>query len=196
MRQRDPRKEEAIRKTAIRTIVRKGLDGLSMKQLAREARVSPATIYIYFRDRDDLILQTFLTANKRMYESTLRNFSPDMSFNEGMRIQWANRAEFFIKNPLEAEFIEQLRFSHLHHQTVFRQRENFSDIMKQFLNRAIKQKELIPLPFEVYWSVAFAPLYQLVKYHNQGQSIKHKEFRLTKKELFQTLGLVLKALKP
>ena len=56
MRVRDPGKEHAIRERALDMIVAHGFDGLSMQKLAKAAGVSPATIYIYFKNRDDLIV--------------------------------------------------------------------------------------------------------------------------------------------
>jgi hypothetical protein len=52
------------------------------------------------------------------------------------------------------------------------------------------------LPFEVYWSVAYAPLYQLIKFHMQGNSYINSSFTLDDKLMDKTLKLVLKALKP
>jgi len=68
--------------------------------------------------------------------------------------------------------------------------------MSKFYHNAIDRKDLLPLPFEVFWATAFAPLYQLVKFHTQGRSYVTKNFRLTDEMMEQTLKLVLKALKP
>jgi AcrR family transcriptional regulator len=93
MRTRDPKKEKALRDKAFAMIVKEGFDGLSMQKLAKAAGVSPATIYIYYKDRDDLILQLYAYASHRMSEQTLRNFDPESSFKDGLRVQWINRAE-------------------------------------------------------------------------------------------------------
>ena len=55
MRTRDEAKEAAIRKKAMELIVLEGFDGLSMHKLAKSAGVSVATIYIYYKDREDLL---------------------------------------------------------------------------------------------------------------------------------------------
>ena len=52
MRIRDEKKESLIKQKAIEMIVKYGFDGLSMQKLAKAAKVSPATIYIYFKDRN------------------------------------------------------------------------------------------------------------------------------------------------
>jgi AcrR family transcriptional regulator len=44
---------------AMEMIVAEGFDGLSMQKLAKAAGVSPATIYIYWKNREDLLNQLF-----------------------------------------------------------------------------------------------------------------------------------------
>jgi hypothetical protein len=68
--------------------------------------------------------------------------------------------------------------------------------MHKFVSRAIANKELLPMPLEVYWSICFAPLYSLVKFHRAGMNIAGEPFELTDEMLKQTLELVLKALRP
>lgn len=196
MRTRDENKEHAIRDKAIEIVVKDGLDGLSMQKLAKAAGVSPATIYIYYKDREDLIIQLGLEASTALLASSLKGFNPDMPFEEGLKIQWRNRADYFLKNPMQVEFIEQLRYSPIYPKVMNSLITTFGEIMGKFVNNAIKRKELVTLPFEVYWSVAFAPLYQLIKFHTQGKSYANKTFVMTDKVMMQTLQLVLKALRP
>ena len=197
MRARDPRKEKAIRDQALNMIVKEGFDGLSMHKLAKAAGVSPATIYIYFKDRDDLIIQLYAEEMKKMTEATLKDFDPAMSFDAGLKVQWINRAHYCIKHPSQSHFLEQIRFSPLHDKALKTTDGTFMEAMRRFVANAIKRKELIRVPVEVYWSIAFAPMYQLVKFHKQGKGMPGTDrFALDEKLLTQTLDLVLKALKP
>ena len=196
MRTRDIHKETSIRDKAIEMVVQQGLDGFSMQKLAKAAGVSPATLYIYYEDRDDLILQISLDISNRLMANSLQNFHPKMSFAEGLRSQWHNRLEFFLNNPMEMEFIEQIRYAPIYEKVRENMVQNFGEVMGKFVHNAINNGELAPLPFEVYWSVAFAPLYQLIKFHTQGRSYKNAPFVLTDDIMQQTLDLVLKALKP
>jgi AcrR family transcriptional regulator len=197
MRTRDPKKEKAIRDKAMAMIVKEGFDGLSMQKLAKAAGVSPATIYIYYKDRDDLILQLYADISRRMSEHTLAGFDPEMPFKEGLRIQWINRAEYCLKHPLEAHFMEQVRFSPLFDRASKLMDQSFIDTMRAFVKGAIKRNELIRVPVEVYWSIAFAPLYQLLKFNKHGKGMPGTEsFALNEKTMMLTLELVTKALKP
>src|SRR6186713_2634010 len=91
MRIKDEHKELAIRQKAVEIIVEKGFDGLSMQKLAKDAGVSPATIYIYFKDREDLLMQLYIGSLTKMFNASVKDFSPDMHFAEGLEIQWKNR---------------------------------------------------------------------------------------------------------
>ena len=197
VRARDPKKERAIRDEALDTIVRLGFDGLSMQKLAKEVGVSPATIYIYFEDRDDLILSLYREESRKMAEATLVGFDPTMSFAEGLRVQWKNRARYCIDNPREAHFLEQIRHSPFHSHEEPAKGRDFIEAMRAFVRGAIERGELVRVPVEVYWSVAFAPLYQLVKFHMHGRGLSGTpRFVLDEKLLNQTLELVIKALTP
>jgi len=196
MRTRDESKELAIRQKAIEMIVKKGFDGLSMQKLAKAANVSPATIYIYFKDRDDLIIQLWMTEMEKMSTASVLGFDPSMSFEDGLRLQWMNRAKYCMENQQSMHFIEQIRNSPYDAVCTKKMDKNFLTLMRNFVHNAIEKKELTPLPVEVYWSIAFSPLYQLVKFHMSGRGRNGEKFVLDEKIMNQTLQLVVKALKP
>lgn len=177
-------------------IVRDGLDGFSLQKLAKAANVSPATIYIYYEDKEDMIVRIGAAVAEELLNFSLKGFSPDMPFAEGMKVQWMNRAKYFMDHPVEMQFIELIRYSPLHAKVQKQIGLNFGAIMGEFVSKAIKKKELKKLPFEVYWSIAFAPLYQLIKFHDQGKSYVNENFELNSKLINLTLELVLKSLKP
>ncbi len=196
MRIRDENKQRVIREKALKMMVQEGLEGFSMQKLAKSADVSPATIYIYFKDKEDLVAQLSRDAGKRMMDITFKNFDPSMSFSEGLRIQWVNRAKYCMKYPDQMHFLEQLRHSPYSEKLTEMMGENFKKLMSDFVMNAIKKKELVNVPLEVYWSIAFAPLYNLVKFHMTGKSIGGRKFILSDKIMKETFELVLKALKP
>ena len=196
MRTRDENKEQTIRQKALEMFVKSGFDGFSMQKLAKAANVSPATIYIYFKDKEDLIIQLYIQAFQTMTEVSLTNFDPGMSFNDGLRVQWMNRARYYMQNPDQMFFLEQIRHSPFQEKVFGYAGNNFKNVMGEFVTNAIKRNELIKVPLEVFWSVAFAPLYNLVKFHIAGTSIGGKKFSFSEDIMDATFKLVIKALKP
>eukprot|EP01035_Chromulina_nebulosa_P057176 gene57176-78345_t len=132
MRPRNEQKEQAIREKALQMIVETGFDGLSMHKLAKAAGVSPATIYIYFKDRDDLILKLCVEESAKMVEATLQNFDPSLSFEEGLKIQWLNRVRYFMDNQLGMHFLEQIKYSPLGEEAIKHMDQRFIAAMHEF----------------------------------------------------------------
>lgn len=195
MRTRDTDKEELVRQKAIEMIVKEGLEGFSMQKLAKAANISPATLYIYYKDREDLLTKLSLTVVDEMVDMSLRGFDPELSFAQGMELQWRNRLEYFLRSPLQMQFMEQVRYSPMYEKIQETIGDKFGQVLGPFVHKAIANKELLEVPFEIYWSVAFAPLYQLIKFHTQGGH-KNKDFKITEEVMQVALDMVLKALKP
>lgn len=195
MRLKDENKVLAIRDTALHMIVEEGFKGLSMQKLAKQANVSPATIYLYFRDRNDLLNKVYLEVLERSNQAALAGFDPGMRFREGLRLLWLNRFRYFTKHPDDFYFIEQFINSPLISNIAVEEDQTYRSHMQQFHRNAVKNGEIIRLPLEVYWTVAYAPLYQLIKFHLQDTIHPMPNFSITERKLLTTLELVVKALK-
>lgn len=201
MRTRNATKEATIRRKALDLFVKEGLDGFSMQKLARSARVSPATLYIYYRDRDDLIFQIYRDTINAMFAVTLEGFDPEMSLADGLKVQWRNRARYFFDHPIEAQFLEHIRHSPYIERFQDKLDPRFFEQMSKFAHNAIRRGEMSPMPRELFWSVAYAPLYQLIKFQQSGFGFTHRtapsaKFQLTPPILDLALKMVVKGLKP
>lgn len=194
MRTRDEEKVLRVKQKVMEMVVSDGLEGFSVNKLARACGISVATLYIYYKDKEDLIIQVGVEEAKRMTDMTLQNFDPAMSFEEGLRIQWANRAHYSLQHPLAITFFEQLRTSTYHEQIMNTIISSFKHAMGRFVSNAVKRGEIEDLPIEVYWSVAFAPLYSLLRFHSEGMSIGGRKFVIDEPLMWRTFDLVIKAL--
>lgn len=196
MRTRDEGKLEAIMHHALKMIVKSGFDGLSMQKLARAAGVSPATIYIYFKDRDDLLLQLYLSELNKYFEYIMEDFDPNMDFATGLRRQWKRRADYVLKQPEKAHFMEHFSFTPLHIKAIKMRDPRVGEMMDSFVKNAIRNKQIVEISFEVYWSITFGPLYNLLRWDQASRNVAGHKFQLTQEMLDQTLELVIKALTP
>lgn len=196
MRTKDAQKELLIRQKTMEIVVKEGLDGFSMHKLASSAGISVNTIYLNFKNKEDLIIKVYHGVVKKMEQVLLEGFNPEMDFATGLKLQWKNRLKYFMKYPLHIEFTEHIRYSPIYEKVMQLQGKKFTGNMEQFYERAIKNKELISFPLEVYWSLAYAPLFQLLKFHRQNKSVTGKKFVLTEKKFSQTFSRVLISLTP
>lgn len=196
MRQRDERKEKAVTDTAMEMIVTDGVEGFSMNKLSRACGISVATLYIYYKDKDDLIKQLGLMLARAFFASSLEQFSPDMPFKEGLRIQWQNRKRFALENPVMTACFEILRHTHHGEFIVDQSVADFKNAMHAFTDNAVKNNQLISLPVEVFWSIAYGPLYTLMRFHREGKGMGRQPFVLQDSDLDQAFEIVIKALTP
>jgi len=117
-----------------------------------------------------------------------------MSFERGLWVQWKNRFAHNVQYPLHIYFMEQFRTSPLiNHKDIKENR--FQAAMKQFYKNAIERNELVELPLEVFWSIAYGPLYSLIRFHVGKKSPMGKNFVLTEEKMKQAFDAVIKALK-
>jgi TetR/AcrR family transcriptional repressor of multidrug resistance operon len=195
MRTRDIDKEQLVKQRAIESIVKHGLEGFSMNKLAKACNISVATLYIYYKDRDDLILTIAADEGVRMAEAMLKNFDANASFENGLRVQWKNRFDYMMAYPYINVFFDQLRSSSYHRQFMQTFKVHFEPMISRFMHNAKERGEVDEMPLEVYWSVAFAPLYSLMRFHNEGHSIGGNPFTISDKILWATFDRVVRALK-
>lgn len=195
MRVRDENKEVAIREKAMEMIVRGGFEALSMQKLAKAANVSPATIYIYYKNKEDLLHQLFNKSQEQFAEYALKGFSPETSLEEGLWIQWKNRLRFIEDFPVYYRFFEQFRNSPLiNHKNV--NMAYFRESMMAFAHNAVRRGELNKMDPEIFWSIAYGTFYSLIKFHLQEKKMMTETFKITDSKLKLALKMVVKALKP
>jgi TetR/AcrR family transcriptional regulator, multidrug resistance operon repressor len=195
MRAKDENKAIIIREKAMEMIVQEGFDGLSMHKLAKAAGISVSTIYIYFKSREDLLNQLYAeTANLFMSEM-LKGFSPDMDFEAGLWQQWHNRYQHILRYPLHHRFWELFRNSPLVEKQDYSAEYAFKQAMRQFVSNAEKKGELVVLPSEIFWAVAYGTFYTLIKFHLDNASMSGQPFSLSDDMLRQTFLLVMKSLR-
>jgi TetR/AcrR family transcriptional repressor of multidrug resistance operon len=194
MRPRDIHKENLVKLQAIELIVNEGLEGFSMNKLAKACRISVNTLYIYYKDRDDLIVKIAREEGKRMSDVLLAVFDPNASFEQGLRVQWKIRFEYLSDKPLLKSFFDQLQSSTYREQIADSLNE-FTEAVTLFMKNVIARGEMVDVPAEVYWSVALAPLYSLINFHHKQQGLKGRAFEVNETILWATFDLVVKALR-
>jgi len=85
----------------MRVIARKGMSAATMQDIAEEAGVAKGTIYLYFRDRDELVEKTFETAIGELHQRVDAALALTVPFEEKLRGVISAQIGFFREN---AEF--------------------------------------------------------------------------------------------
>jgi TetR/AcrR family transcriptional regulator, multidrug resistance operon repressor len=196
MRTRNTDKEELVKKKAVELLAELGFEGFSMNKLAKACGISVATLYIYYEDKDNLIKQIGIEIGKSFFSSALKGFDPDMPFAQGLRRQWENRIAYSLKNRTAMLCWEALRHSPHNDYVLQNSYGDFREVLGRFKQNAIDRGELTPLSMEVFWSIAYGPLYTLLRFEADGKSMGHRPFKLTEEMKEEALAAVIRALTP
>ena len=88
----------SIRDAAMRVIARKGMAAATMQEIADEAGVAKGTIYLYFRDRDDLVEKAFESAMNDLHKRVEEALETPGIFETRLRAVLAAQIGFFQAN--------------------------------------------------------------------------------------------------
>jgi AcrR family transcriptional regulator len=89
---------QSIQDATMRVIARKGMAAATMQEIAEEAGVAKGTIYLYFRDRDELVEKTFETAMTQLGDRIDKVLEQNLPFEEKLREGLRVRLAFFREN--------------------------------------------------------------------------------------------------
>jgi TetR/AcrR family transcriptional repressor of multidrug resistance operon len=196
MRTRNLEKEEAIRSIALKIISEEGLENLSMQKLAKAANISPRTIYLKYRDKEDLLIKLFIEEVLGKYEkAVLENFSDTMEFTAGAQQLWLNTFHYFSNHREAFAMMRHAKSSPLLNKAYqdkdIVQGQFFAPI-HQFLQRQVAAGTIRDLPYDVHRALLFSPLHDLITeyfdYQERPQQI------ITEKMILECCEIVTKGM--
>jgi len=78
MRKKDDEKEKSIKEAVIKLILEEGFHGTSISKIAKEAGVSPATVYIYFDNKEIMLQDIYREYSEEIYNYLLNRVHQGM----------------------------------------------------------------------------------------------------------------------
>lgn len=109
MRKRDDEKQQRIKEAVMRLILTEGFAGTSVSKIAREADVSPATVYIYYKSKDDMLRDIYSEYSEITYREILSSVSCDMPAERFLRTLMETYYSFIMENTEVFSFVDQFR---------------------------------------------------------------------------------------
>ena len=89
---------QTIQDATMRVIARKGMAAATIQEIADEAGVAKGTIYLYFRDREELVEKTFESAMTSLLEQIDAAIAGNDEFEAKIRAIMAAKIAFFTHN--------------------------------------------------------------------------------------------------
>lgn len=97
-RHKDEFKAEIL-EAALTLFVQEGYSGFSMRKLASRIEYSPTTIYLYFRDRDDLLLHICENFYANLLQEQLEGMTADAQPEQHLRQAFLCYVNYSLKHP-------------------------------------------------------------------------------------------------
>ena len=100
-------KRNALVKATIELVNNAGFHATPMSKIAKMAKVSPATIYLYFENKQDLVNQTYIEVKAEYTKYAFETYNENMPVEAGFELIWKRIADFKLKECEHAMFLAQ-----------------------------------------------------------------------------------------
>lgn len=78
MRRKDDEKRKSIKQAVVRVILEEGLHGASIAKIAKAAGVSPATVYIYYENKEEMLRDIYHEYAEDVFRMLLEQIDDDL----------------------------------------------------------------------------------------------------------------------
>ncbi|MDX1271811.1 TetR/AcrR family transcriptional regulator [Bizionia paragorgiae] len=100
-------KRDALVRATIDLVNNNGFHATPISKIAKLANVSPATIYLYFDNKQDLVNKVYVEVKAVFTDYAFKTYSPTMTVEEGFELIWKRIADFKLNQTRESLFLAQ-----------------------------------------------------------------------------------------
>ena len=189
MRTKDDEKEAALFEATVKLVNEIGFASSSVSKIAREASVSPATIYVYYKNKEDLLVSTYIDIKLDLSKALLRDFNENLPIRDILRNVWFNMFEYISNNLEYYKFVEQ--FSNSPYSTLIDRQavEKYFIPIVKVLQTGIDQKIIKNVHFDILTAFMYVPITVL------ANPVKFPNFELSEKNIETAFTLAWDAIK-
>lgn len=189
MRIKDEFKQEAVIKATIKLVNEIGFAASSVSKIAKEASVSPATIYIYYKNKEDLLVSTYVEIKKKIGQVALKNFNNELPIRDILKMVWFNLFKYLQKNTDMFQFTEQFSNSPYTDLVKSEDVEKHFEPLFSILQKGIDQKIIKNVHIDILAAFIFFPIITL------SNNKLCKSFRNTDRAIEEVFTLAWDAIK-
>ncbi len=158
MRTKDEEKQEALFEATVKLVNDIGFAASSVAKIAKEANVSAATLYVYHRNKEDLLVSTFLAIKRKVSKALLEDFSAERPIRDIFEKAWFNMFRFATRHSDYFHFTEQFANSPFADLVELSEVEKYFEPLIQVLQRGIEQKIIKNVSIDILRAFMFYPI--------------------------------------
>ena len=158
MRTKDEEKQAALFEATVKAVNEVGFAAASVSRIAKLARVSPATLYIYYSNKEDLLVSTYIDIKKNLSRAILRDFDAGLPIRDILFKVWMSMSDHISRNLDHFRFTEQFANSPYQDLIDREEVEQYYTPLIQVLERGIEQKIIKDVEHDILAAFIFHPV--------------------------------------
>ena len=175
-------KKTALLKATLTLVNNHGFHNTPMSKIAKLAGVSPATIYLYFEHKQDLINTLYLEVKASFSACAFEGYHEGLSVEKGFELIWFNIANYKLKQINEATFLCQCDNTRMIDEAVRVEGLKNLQPLLNLWEKGKKEGIIKPLSDYILYAYTIYPLSFLLEMHDREIDILDERI---KKETFQ-----------
>jgi AcrR family transcriptional regulator len=182
-------KRENILDATLQLVTEQGLYDTPMSQVAKKAKVAAGTIYHYFENKEQLILELYHHAKEKMGEALVREHRLDSTYQERFAMYWRDLFRFYLQNERIFKFLEQFDNSPFYNKVAKESHKKYYQPVIDFLEQGMKTQIIESMDVALAISLLHGSIASLAKAHLTG------EYSVDQARLYQAIRFCWKGLK-
>lgn len=161
MRIKDDIKQEALFQATVKMVNQIGFAASSVSKIAGEAGISPATLYVYHKNKEDLLVSTYVQIKKLMGQAVQKGFDPARPVRDILERVWQNVFDFVRARPDYFQYMEQFASSPYSDLVNKQEVEAYFEPVIRVIHQGIEQKIIKDVSLDIITAFAFYPIMAL-----------------------------------
>lgn len=190
MKLKDSTKERKIMNVTIDIVAENGIAGVKMSEVAKRVKVSSSNLYIYFKNKEDLLLSVFFDTAKNLVKQFDDNLPNHSIYKKRIFGLFQHMVKIKVNKIKEFSFVYQFIQSPYFKGEYFKKTDlilkNIFDIFRE------GQKDLIlkdDVEIDLILALVDGTTSKLVELHNKGK------IKLNKKTMDKSFGMIWDAIR-
>jgi TetR/AcrR family transcriptional regulator, repressor of fatR-cypB operon len=184
MKPKDEQKEKDLLDAALRLVVRTGIAGVTIKDIAREAGLGVGTVYVYFKSKEEILERLFVESKNVSTRVYFSNLQPGEPFKISFKKIWLNILQHRLTNYKEAVFTEMYYHSHLISPETKERTDTLLLPLFRLMEEGKEQQLVKNINTLLLLTYMVGPIVELVNLHVNGevkidQEVINQAFQLT-----------------
>ncbi|TCP94681.1 TetR family transcriptional regulator [Cricetibacter osteomyelitidis] len=147
-----------------RLMAEHGLHYLSMHKIAKEAGISAGSIYVYFKNKEELLELLVRNIFDTFQQELTKNWDPEAEPFQQYRQLWLNLWNVLLNRPSFTLNMSQYQSLPNFHKIVRECKSNEQDQWHIFCKQAIERQVLVDLPTDILWILSLEGAIHLAYY--------------------------------